>query len=325
MTALDQTDTAQSRGILLLILAMVLISINDMLIKGLSDRFPLHQIVLIRSMVAIVLTMVFIRWEGGFRILRTDRPWLHAFRALLLVGANLFYFAALATLPLAEANALFFVAPILITLLQIPILRVQVGPRRILAVLAGFLGVLVILGPGIAGGAGNLPLWALLLPLAAASCYALMQVLTRLLGAKSAASAMAFYVQGTFILVGLGFGFIAGDGRYAEGLDNPSLLFLLRPWIWPGPSDWLLLVSIGLFIAVVGYAIAQAYRISDPATIAPFEYTALPLAVLWGVLFFDDIPGPETLLGIVLIAGAGIFVVLRERRLGNPPPKGPLR
>ena len=325
MTNSDFAPANPSRGIALLVFAMVLISVNDMLIKGLSDRYPLHQIVLIRSLIGICFTLVFVRAEGGLKTLRTDQPWLHLFRALLLVAANLFFFAALAALPLAEVNALFFVAPLLITLLQIPVLGERVGPRRILAVLAGFLGVLIVIWPGLSGGEADLPAWALALPLAGAFCYALMQVLTRKLGARSTASAMAFYIQGAFIVVGVAFGIVAGDGRFSEGLDNPSLLFLFRAWTWPMPEDWGLLLIIGCAVGLLGYAIAQAYRTADPATIAPFEYTALPLAVLWGFVIFGDVPGPETFIGIALIAGAGIFVVLRERRLGNPPPKNPVR
>ncbi len=320
----SETLSDPSRAILLLVGAMTLMSINDMLIKLLSDRYALHQIVLIRSSIGILFTLVFLRMEGGLRLLKTSQPGLHALRAALLVASNLFFFAGIAILPLAESSALFFVAPLMITLLQIPILGQSVGPRRIIAVLVGFAGVLIVLFPGLGARAGALPLWAMALPLAAAVCYALMQVLTRKLGAKSAASAMAIYVQATFVLVGAAFGLVAGDGAYAEGVTNPSLLFLLRAWAWPTAQDWLILGSVGIVVGLLGYTIAQAYRLGDPATLAPFEYTALPLAALWGLLIFGDLPAPTTLAGIALIAGSGIFIFLREGRAGRPG-RGPVR
>ncbi|MEM0946645.1 MAG: DMT family transporter [Pseudomonadota bacterium] len=302
----------------LLLIAMVCISINDMLIKEMSGDYPLHQIVFIRSAIGICFTMVFLQFEGGFRALKTRRPWLHALRAGLLVGANVFFFAGLAAMPLAETSALFFVAPLMITLLSVPVLGQRIGPRRLVACGFGFLGVLVMLAPG-QGGLKDTPHLTLLLPVLAASCYAGMQVMTRLLGSESPASALSFYIQAGFILLGAVFWFVAGDGRFAESVNDPSLEFLLRAWRWPTPGDAWLLVLIGSMVGVLGYTIAQAYRLGDPATLAPFEYVALPLAVLWGFLIFGEVPGLRSWIGIALIVGSGLFVFLRERSRGLPP------
>ena len=302
----------------LLLVAMVCISINDMLIKEMSGDYPLHQIVFIRSAIGILFTLVFVRMEGGLGILRTRRPWLHFLRASLLVGANVLFFAGLAALPLAEVSALFFVAPLMITLLSVPVLGQPVGPRRLIACGVGFLGVLVMLAPG-QGALHDASPWTLMLPVLAAACYAGMQVLTRKLGAESRASALSFYIQATFLLVGLTFWAVAGDGRCAEGISDPSLQFLLRAWRWPAPEDLWVFGLIGVIVGGLGYAMAQAYRLGDPATLAPFEYVALPLAVFWGVVIFGEWPAPRSWLGIALIVGAGLFVFLRERARGLPP------
>ena len=298
---------------------MLCISINDMLIKTLSDGYPLHQIVFLRSVIGILFTLIFVQIEGGLSILRTRRPGLHILRASLLVGANLLYFAALAAMPLAEATALFFVAPLMITLLSIPVLGASVGPRRLIACAVGFVGVLVIVAPGRSGFGAGTPLTILLLPVAAAACYAGMQILTRKLGAESKASAMSFYIQATFILVSLGFWAVAGDGRFINGDSDPSLQFLFRAWRWPAPEDAWVFGFIGTIVGIMGYAIAQAYRLGEPATLAPFEYVAMPLAVLWGLLIFGDLPDLRTWFGIALIVGSGLFVFVRERSRRVPP------
>ena len=308
--------TSGTLGIALVLLAMVCISINDMLIKRLSGSYPLHEIVFIRSCLGILITTMLLKLEGGFVLLRTRQPGLHAIRALLIVAANMTYFLALAALPLAETTAIFYVAPLLITLLSIPLLGATVGPRRIAAVSVGFLGVLIMLRPGTDS---EVPIAIYLLPVFAALFYALMQILTRKLGARSTASAMSFYIQATFILVSLLFFLTVGDGRLSEGLTNPSLLFLLRPWILPAAGDWWLFLAMGGLIGVVGYCLSQAYRISDPATVAPFEYAAMPLAVLWGWLAFGDLPDLPAWTGILLIGGSGVYVFFRERVRGHSP------
>lgn len=309
---------AEARGILFVLVAMFAISVNDTTIKALSGSYPLHQMVFIRSAIAIPISLVILRCEGGLALLRTATPGLHLVRAALIVMANMLFFAALAVLPLAEATALFFVAPLAITLLSIPVLGERVGPRRIGAILVGLLGVLVILGVGgraRAGDAagGDLPLWALALPLAAAFCYAGMQVLTRKLGVASRASAMAIYVQVSFLLVSAAFFVAVGDGRFAEATENPALAFLLAPWVWPAAADWPPLVLIGLAGGAIGYCLSNAYRLGNPATIASYEYVVLPLAIFWGWAIWGDVPGLRTLAGIVLICGAGLYVFLRER------------
>ena len=320
MTAPDTTSAPQgsTAGIALLVFSMLCISTNDMLIKFLSDGYPLHQIVFTRSVIGICITLIFLRLEGGLKLLRTDRPVLHLVRALLLVLANLFFFAGLAALPLAEVSVLFFVAPLLITLLSIPVLGERVGPRRLTACAVGFVGVLLMLAPGGAPLGEDVPRWTLALPVVAAFCYAMMQVLTRKLGATSQASAMSFYIQATFIVTSLAFWLVAGDGRFAETASNPSMVFLFRAWVWPAPEDLWVFGLIGVLVGVMGYAIAQAYRLGDPATLAPFEYIALPMAVLWGIVIFGDVPGPRTMGGIALIAGSGLYVFFRERSRGAP-------
>jgi drug/metabolite transporter (DMT)-like permease len=310
MFAAARADT-RILGILCIVGAVFAFTLQDSVIKLMSGSYPLHEIVLGRAVVAALLTLVMARLEGGLQVLRTRRPGLHLARGMLLVVANMSYFLALAAMPLGEAAAVFFVAPLMITALSVPLLGERVGPRRWTAVLAGLAGVALVLRPG--SGAME-P--AALLPLLAASCYALVQITTRRLGVTDRASAMAFYVQLSFVLASGAIGLLLGDGGYAGG-GHPSLEFLLRAWVRPGLGDGLLIVACGFLVAIGAYLASQAYRVGEANLIAPYEYAALPLAVLLGYLFWNDYPDLPAVLGILLIVGGGLFVFHREAVRGR--------
>ena len=318
-------ENRAAAGIAFITAGIFCISINDMLIKELSGGYPLHQMVFVRSAIGICFGLIFVQLEGGLSILRTSQPWLHAFRGLLIVAANMTYFAALAALPLADATALFFVAPLFITLLSIPVLGEKVGPMRMGAVMVGFAGVVLMQRPWAGRDTLEVSRIVLLLPVASALLYAANQILTRKLGATTKASALSIYIQGTFIIVAALFWLVAGDGRFAEGAENPSVVFLLRAWIWPQGSDWWYFAGLGLNAAVVGYALSAAYRLADAATIAPFEYIGLPLAVFWGYVMFDTLPGWEVWTGMALIMGSGLFVFVRERQKSRKIARGQVK
>lgn len=301
-------------GIGFILVGVFAISINDMLVKFLSGGYPLHQIVFTRSAIGIAFSLILVQVEGGWTILKTRQPGLHVLRGLMIVVANMTFFAALAVLPLAEATALFFVAPLMITLLGIPLLGEKVGPLRLGAVVVGFAGVVIMTRPWESGGAREVSVWIYLLPVLAALTYAMTQVLTRMLGVASKASAMAVYIQGSFLIVSALFWLVAGDGRFTDGVTNESLIFLLRAWILPEGRDAWLMLGLGFNSAIIGYCLAQAYRMADAATVAPFEYVGLPLAIFWGWMIWRELPGPVVMLGILLILGAGLFVFLRERQ-----------
>ncbi|WP_425037583.1 DMT family transporter [Primorskyibacter sp. S187A] len=311
-------DQSARLGILFILAGVVAISINDLLIKSLSGEYPLHQLVFTRATIGILFSLVFVKMEGGFHLLKTQTPGLHALRGFLVIIANMTFYAAVAVMPLAQATALFFVAPLFITLLSIPFLGERVGPMRLGAVVVGFVGVVVMQQPWSAEplAAGRM---ALLLPVAAALTYALMQVMTRRLGAKAAASAMAVYIQGMFLCVSGIFYLIAGDGRFAEGSTNESVQFLLRAWVFPPMSDWTTFLGLGLCSGLIGYCLSAAYKVANAATIAPYEYAGLPLAIFWGWVIFGEWPDGATWIGCALIVGAGLFVFIREQRRHSTP------
>lgn len=321
----DGQNPASLAGLAFMCAGVVAVSVNDMLFKFLSGEYALHQLVFIRSAIALCVSLALVRLEGGFHLLRTRQPGLHGLRCLLIVLANMTFYAALASLPLGEATALFFLAPLIITLLSIPLLGEKVGPFRLGAVLVGFAGVIIMTRPWAEAGSRDAAFMVYLLPLLAASFYGSFQILTRKLGGTTPASVLAVYIQSGFLMVSLGFFLGAGDGRFVEEASNDSVRFLLRAWIWPPQEDLSLLATLGLCTAIVGYSFSQAYRLTDAALVAPFEYLGLPLALFWGWTMFREWPDPVAFGGIALILGSGLFVFVRERMLRRrrAAPHGP--
>ena len=292
--------------------AAISFSLNDVGVKFLSGDYALHEIVLGRSIVGIIFTLfVFVPFAGGLSTLKTRRPLLHLARGVAVVCANLIFFAGLATLPLADAVAVFFVSPLIITGLSVIMLGEKVGPRRWAAVFVGLVGVVVVMRPGTS--AFTLPA---VFPLLAAVFYALLHMATRRLGSTDSAAAMAFYVQMTFMLVSIMTGLAIGDGKFS-GTGDPTIEFLTRAWVWPQANDLLLILCIGLASAMGGFLIGLAYKLAEAATVAPFEYVAMPCSILWGVLVFGEWPDAIAWLGIMMIIGSGIFVIFREHQAGQ--------
>jgi len=299
-------------GIVCVIGAVATFSTNDMAIKWLSGDYALHQVVFFRSIIALTVTLgVLVPLEGGYRILKTQKLKMHIARGLCVVLANMTFFASIAVMPLAEATAIFFVAPLLITVLSVPILGEKVGLRRLGAVIVGLIGVIVMIRPG-----SDSFQWAAMLPLFAACAYAMLQILTRKLGLAEKASSMAFFIQATFLVVCVLFGLIAGDGRFAPGTGG-SLDFLLRAWTMPSGSDVWVMLGIGCLASVGGYLISQGYRSAEAGLVAPFEYMAMPLAIFWSISIWGDWPDTQAWIGIALITGAGLYVFYRETTQGR--------
>ena len=299
-------------GILCIVAAMTLFTMQDMAIKWLSGDYPLHEIILIRSAVAaIVILAILLPLEGGYNIVHTNKLAVHLLRGFGIVVANLAFYMGLAAMSLAEATSIFFVSPLLITMFSAAFLREHVGVRRWVAVVAGLLGVVIIMRPG-----SELFRVASILPLIAAIAYALVQVSTRAVGKTEKASTMVIYIQATFIVLCSVSGLAIGDGRYMSGTD-PSVDFLFRAWIVPSSGDLFLMGGVGCLMAFGIYLLFQGYRLSEASVIAPFEYIGLPLAVFWGIVVFQDYPDPLAWVGICLIVGAGLYTVYREAIRGR--------
>lgn len=289
--------------------AVTLFSLNDVVMKSLSGDYALHQIVLIRSIVGMgIVLFILAPLSGGWHVLRTTRPGQHLLRACLVFFANITFFLGLASLPLADCVALFFISPSLITIFSVLFLGETVGWHRWGAVAFGFLGVLIILRPGTAAFQV-----AALFPIAAAFGYAGLHIMTRRMRHTDNAVAMVFSIQLFFAASSLLIGLIIGAGQFAEQAD-PALAFLLRGWRWPTQADLPLVLVVGVFASVGGWCISQAYRLGEAALVAPVEYLALPLSILWGILVFGQLPDALALTGMTMIIASGLYTVWRDNR-----------
>jgi len=304
----------QLHGVVFMLIGVFAFTFQDLIIKGISGIYPAHEIVFIRSLLALPFALLIAHFETGIHRLRTPRIGAHLLRGAVFFLAYTLYYLGIAALPLAMAVAISFAAPLFITALAGPVLGEKVGKVRWFAVILGFLGVLIVMKDGL----GMLE-WAVVLPALSAFCYALGQLHGRHIGTTESASTMSVYVNVMFFLLSGLAGLVIGSGEFAEW-SHPSLAFLLRAWVWPANHDLLLILGCGVAATVGIYCLGQGYRMAEANLAAIFEYTALPWAILWGFLFFSQLPGFSTLAGVALVVAAGVVIAFRER-----PRRAPLR
>ncbi len=315
---------APVKGIFLLVAGIAVFSIQDVIIRSLSGGYPVHEIVFVRCLVGLLPLLVFLHLDGGWRAMRIRRPVLVVLRGAAGFTSYTAYYMAIASLPLAKVVTLNYTSPLFVTVLSVPILGEVVGARRWAAVLAGFLGVVVIMRP--AGGEID-P--AVLLALLSALSYAIMILITRIVGRSNSGSGLSVYSMLVFIALSGFIGLVLGDGSFDSTSDpggHASARFLLRAWVVPGARDLALMAVCGVIAGIGFFCLTQAYRVAPPSSIAPFEYSALPWAVLWGYLFWAELPAAATWAGLALIVGSGLYIVHREAARGRRTVTGrPLR
>ncbi|MEQ8357571.1 MAG: DMT family transporter [Kiloniellaceae bacterium] len=275
-------------------------AVMDTCAKLLGAGYAISQVVLVRNAVGALAVLLFIALTpGGFGRLRPRRPGLLLLRGGVNVGAAYLFFSGLRYLPLADAFAIAFAAPLFITALSVPVLGEQVGVRRWAAVIVGFLGVLVVVQPG-----SDSFQVAALLPLGAALSYAVAMLVGRKLTRELSTAAIMFW----------------------PSLAAIAAMAVLMPLQWQTPT----LPDSGLFlfmgvIGTLGMAlITQGYRHAPAAVIAPFDYSVLLWGVIFGWILWQDIPGPNVWLGATLLIASGLYILHRETRKPEIKPVQPM-
>ena len=280
-------------GIVLMIIAASLFAALDTTAKYLGQTMDALDVVWLRYAGHVVLVVLFLRAWANFDVFRTKKPILHFVRGLNLLLATVFNFWALRYLQLAEASAIMFCSPLIVTALAGPLLGEPVGLRRWIAVGVGFVGVLVVTRPGT--GAMH---WAVGLSAVAVVNYASYSILTRRMNRTESA-------EGLLLISAL-------VGVAALAPVAPSAIGSLSGWTWA------LAFLLGLFGATGHYALVVAHRVARASIIAPFIYTQMVWMILLGYLIFSDTPDPWTLGGTAIIAAAGLYILHRERVRGKP-------
>lgn len=275
------------RGIANIVLAVGLFATMDALVKHLATTYPVLQLVFFRSLFAFVPLSILLARSGGLAALSTSRPLGHVLRSLTGLVSMALFFLAFALLPLAEAIALSFAGPLFLTVLSIPLLGERVGPRRWAAVLAGFLGVLVIVRPG-AGVFGT----EALIPIGAAATYAFAMIFVRRLSRTETNAAIVFYFTASCTVI--------------------SALAMPFVWVTPSLADLPGLVGLGLLGGSAQLFMTQAFRLAPAAAIAPFEYLAILFGIGFGYAFWGELPDRWTVLGAAVVVASGLYILHRE-------------
>lgn len=294
-------------GILFLIAGIAVFAVQDLILKLLSGTYPLHQAMVLRSLTAVPFLLGLVALNGGLATLVTPGLGRMIGRGFVMFVAYTSYYLALAALPLATTVALYFAAPLFITLLSVLMLNEKVGPLRWLAVFAGFVGVVIMVRPG-----SDLFDWAAPLAVLSGMTYGASMVSARRMGTAETAAALAFWGNAVFLLCAVILSGVFGTGAF-NGEGHKSIAFMTRGWVLPTGFDTLLMMACGVIAAAGLTLLTQAYRISQSSVVAPFEYTALIWGVLYGWIFWSDWPDTTGWVGITIIVGAGLFVIWRER------------
>lgn len=286
-----------------------LASAQDAVVKYMSSGYPAYETLLFRC-IATIPVIVLILWrEGkGWSIMTPLLP-LVLLRGLILASAYLSFVLSLAAMPIANAVAIYFTMPFFVAGLAGPLLGERVRPHRWAAITAGFIGVLIMVRPG----AGVFEPAALLALLSALG-YAVGQMLGRPLSQKVSPIIIATWQNFVYAALAMSVGLLFNLIDFGT-FSHPSLVFLSRPWVWPGPFDATLLLGHGVLAACAMILFINAYRLAETNFVAPFEYSAMIWAVGFGLLLFGDFPDLYTWIGAAIVISAGILMILRDRSL----------
>jgi drug/metabolite transporter (DMT)-like permease len=283
---------AAQLGVLLMLVGMAMFALNDAMGKWLVATYTVGQVLLIRSLAALVVLIPFL-WSFGFRrLFAIERPGLQALRVLFATAEVFCFYLAVRDLPLADVMTFWLAAPIYVAAVSPFLLGERVGARRWIAIALGFVGVLIALAPS-----GAVSGTATLAAMIGSACFAAMVVTGRTLRGTPD-TALVFWQ-----LIGAG---LAGAVTVPFGWSNPTA------------PDWALLSLLGVVAMLAHICVTRALKLADAALVAPLQYTLLPWAIVLGWLFFGDTPSSAMLLGGLIIVLAGLVLLLPGRAAASP-------
>jgi drug/metabolite transporter (DMT)-like permease len=279
-------------GILFMCLAASLFPVMNGLAKLMSQTYSSEQVVWARTISHLVFIMALFVPQSGWGIVITRRPGVQFFRSCMLIASTFLFFSAIKFVPIAQAASISFTAPLIVVMLAGPMLGEKVRLSRVVAVIVGFIGVLVVIRPGSA-----VFQWASLMIVGSAACFAVYQILTRRVAGFDTAETSAVY----------------------SALVGSVLMSIVVPFAWTTPHsviDTLLLAGLGVVGGLGHYCVARALTYAPANLLSPFQYWQMVGSVIVGYLMFAEIPDAFTWIGAALIIAAGLYVGLREGRRG---------
>jgi drug/metabolite transporter (DMT)-like permease len=279
-------------GIFMMLAGIFFFALNDALGKWLIATYSVGQLLLIRSIAALVFLAPFIKREGLRAFTQAPRPWLQALRAVFATLEVACFYWALAYMPLADVMTFYLAGPIYVTAMSPFLLAEHVGWRRWLAVIAGFIGVVIALGPS----AGSLTP-AAFVAIAGSLSFSILMVITRQVRGTSDVVLVTTQTVGALV-----FGFV------------------VAPFTWV-PLDWrdaALLVLLGVTALFAHALVNRSLKVAPASVVVPYQYSTIFWAIILGFVFFGDVPGPRLLTGAAVIIAAGIYIFIREQRRTEP-------
>lgn len=292
-TGFFSTRNALLAGVLLMLAGDFMFALNDALGKWLVATFSVGQVMLIRSIGAFIILGPMIARRGTAELFRSDRPGLLAFRALLTAVETTLFYAAVVYLPLADVMSFYMAGPIYVAALSHVMLGEKVGWRRWIAVLVGFVGVLVILRPTSAAlSTGSF------IAIAGSLAFALTIILGRMLRGTSDTTLVTWQT-----ICSLAIGVVMSIGA----------------WTPVDATGWGAMLLLGVVACIAHLLIVRALKLAPAATLAPLHYTLLLWAIVFGWLFFNDLPGTQTIVGAAIVVLAGLFIVHRQKVVADVP------
>ena len=284
-------------GIALMLAAMAILPFLDVAAKVLGRQgVPVMEVVWARMTFGCLLTLPFALLQGGAKSLVPAMPVFHTFRAAFLIGSTGFFFWALHYLPIADTLAIFFVQPLVVTMLSPVVLGEKVGVQRWTAVVVGFIGTLIIIRPGFQEINPGVPM-----ALVSGTSLAIYMLMTRKIAGSAHAMVTTFHTN------------LAGTL-----LTSVAVIFV---WETPLPPQWVLFVALAFIAGLGHYLIVRAYDYSEVSLLAPLAYTEMITAVAAGWWFFGDFPDRWTFLGVAILIACAIHISIRERVHNIPPPR----
>ena len=274
-------------GITFMIIAMFSLSINDIIYKYFSYEFPVWEAIFFRALSGSIIS-IFLVYKSGLNSIKTKKPVRHFIRAFSAVGCVVLYIFGIKYLLLSENIAISHSAPIIAALLAVPVLSEKLGFHRMLAILIGFIGVIIIVKPGT-----DLFQLKSLLPIGSAIFMAISYLATRSIMKTDTSTSIVFY--------------------YSFALLVTSIIFFPNNFIFPRNLDLFLALSLGIMGSAGHYFMSLAAKNADVAITSPFEYSSFIFVGFLGYIFFSEIPSQSVVYGAILIIISGMYIAYRER------------
>jgi drug/metabolite transporter (DMT)-like permease len=302
----DESRDRPLRGIVFCVLGLMAFAVQDVIIKLLSSTYSIWQLAFVRAVVVLGIMCPILSVSVGLEGYATRRLGLQLARGALGVSSYTTYYFAVSSLPLVDASAIYASAPLFVTLFSALFLSEAVGVRRWAAVGAGFVGVVVMLRPGV--GVFHI---AALFSLLSAALYAYSTTVTRRLGTTESALRITLYSNAVYFVVS-GLLLLSLELIRPRGLETPAAVFFLQPWQVPSLLELAVMLFSGVLAAAGFFCLAQAYRVSPVSKVAPFEYTYILWALLLGFLVWQHLPSLFTCIGGAIVIASGVYIIHRE-------------